>query len=377
MRTLIQTICLFLCLGASQIVLADEAAEKLLSAAVARAKTINTLTAHIELSRQAPGQSLKKNVGTVSLLKPNLALIELSGDYPLVTLASDGRSRYLFPDRTKYSLTAADSGGENIDTPWWAFPVRFFYTQSIRPFGPESPPWKTIRLGGSEVIDAKSYDVIEIAGDKPMSYVARYYFDSKRVLCRSVVRFGEDGPVFIAQISQIDTSKRLGRRNFRFKPPLSARLDRGAEEKMLALGAQAPDFSLPTPEGTILRLETTRQGKKAILINFWYLACPPCRAEFEVFQRLYTNLKDDGFSIVAINNTDTAAAIRSYARDNRLTFSMVMAEGDNTGVLSAYLIQTYPSTYLLNSEGKVVYKAVGVDEAGLLRALKELGFQPK
>jgi hypothetical protein len=50
-------------------------------------------------------------------MKPNFALIKLSGDYSLVTLASDGRSRYLFSEANKYSLVAADAKGKDIDTP--------------------------------------------------------------------------------------------------------------------------------------------------------------------------------------------------------------------------------------------------------------------
>jgi peroxiredoxin len=220
--------------------------------------------------------------------------------------------------------------------------------------------------------------VLEIAGDKPMVYVARFYFDRNKLLCRSVVSFGEGerAAVFTAEIADVVTTRRLQRRDFRFKPSATARLDTGAETKMLAIGDSAPDFSLPTPDGSSLKLETAR-GKKATLINFWYLACPPCRAEFELFQKLYSELKDQGFSVVAINKVDTAADIRTYVRENRLTFPIVMAEGDPNGVVDAYRVQAYPSTYLINSEGKIVYRAVGVDEAGLLRALKEVGLQPK
>lgn len=52
-----------------------------------------------------------------------------------------------------------------------------------------------------------------------------------------------------------------------------------------------------------------------------------------------------------------------------------MSERDGPGVVGAYRIETYPSSYLINSEGKIAYRAIGVDEGGLLRSLKELGFQ--
>lgn len=365
----------FLYLFTAQTVLADDT---LLTEASARAKALNTLTARIELTWGPPSQPRKRSAGTVTLMKPNFALIELSGDYPLVTLASDGRSRYLFPEANKYSLSAADARGKDIDAPWWAFPVRFFYTQSIRPFGPDSPPWTSIRYAGTETIEQKTYRVLEIAGDKPMPYVARFYFDQNKLLCRSVVTFGEGerAAVFTAQIEEVSTTRRLRPANFKFKPPLTARLDTGAENKMLAVGDRGPDFSLPTPEGNVLKLESAK-GKKATLINFWYLACPPCRAEFELFQKLYSELKDQGFSIVAINTVDSAADIKSYVRDTRLTFPIVMGERETTAVVRDYRVETYPSSYLLDSEGKIVYRAVGVDEAGLLRSLKELGLQPR
>jgi peroxiredoxin len=378
MRAFFRTVFVCLCLGALQTVSADQTAETLLITSAARAKKIRVLTARIDLSWHSPKQSLKRTTGRIKLMKPNFALIELTGDYPLVTLASDGRSRYLLPDTTKYSLAAADPRGKNIDTPWWAIPVRFFFTQDLKPFGPDSPSWTSIRYAGLETIGGVSYRMLEIAGDKPMTYTGRFYFDPGAVLRRSVVSFGEgaSAAVFTAQIEQVRTNENLRSRDFTFKPSSAARLDTGAEERMLGLGVSGPDFSLPTLDGNLLTLQSVREGKKAILINFWYLACPPCRAEFELFQRLYTKLKGDGFSIIAINNVDKAADVDAYRRASRITFPLVIAERGSPDVVGAYRIETYPSTYLLNSEGKVVYRAVGVDETGLLRALRDLGLQP-
>ena len=224
-------------------------------------------------------------------------------------------------------------------------------------------------------IDGENYNVMEIAGEQPMTYVARFYFDDRKILRRSTVTFGEGSraAVFSARIDDVIISKRLRASQFKFRPPITAKLDTGAESRMLALGDVAPEFSLPTPSGQTVTLANLRLGKKATLVNFWYLACPPCREEFRLFQRLYVNLKDRGFTIVGINNIDEAAEIRSYLRETGITFPMVMGEREAPGVLSNYRIETFPSTYLLNGEGKVVYKSVGVDEKGLRRALSALG----
>lgn len=376
MHAFIRTVCVCLCLGLLQTASADQTAETLLQTSAARAKSIRALTAQIEVTWHSPKQSLKRSTGSIKLMKPNFALIELTGDYPLATLASDGRSRYLVSDLAKYSLAAADPAGKNIDTPWWIFPVRFFFTQDLKPFGPDSPNWTSLRFAGLETIAGVGYRVLEIAGDKPMTYTARFYFDDG-VLRRSVVKFGEGAgaSVFTAQIEQVKTRTSLRSKNFAFRPSPGARLDTGAETRMLGLGEPGPDFSLSSSDGKLLTLESVRRGKKATLINFWYLACPPCRAEFELFQKLYSKLREEGFSIVAINNVDKAADIESYRRETGITFPMAIAERE-PGVVGAYKIETYPSTYVLNAEGKIVYRAVGVDELGLLRTLRELGLRP-
>ena len=67
--------------------------------------------------------------------------------------------------------------------------------------------------------------------------------------------------------------------------------------------------------------------------------------------------------------------IKSYAVKSGFTFPMVMGERRAPGVLGSYHIETFPSSYLLDSEGKIVYRSVGVNEAALLEALKKLGMQ--
>jgi peroxiredoxin len=207
--------------------------------------------------------------------------------------------------------------------------------------------------------------------------VARLYFGTDKILHRSVVTFGQGkgAAVFTAELSNVRFARRLRLTQFKFKPPAAAKLDTGAESRMLALGDTAPDFTLLTPDGDRLALANIRLGKKATLVNFWYVACPPCREEFRLFQKLYTDLAAEGFAVVAINNVDDAAEIKSYAVKSGLSFPMVIGDRKTPGVLGSYHIESYPSSYLLDSEGKIVYRSVGVNEAGLLQALKKLGLQ--
>jgi peroxiredoxin/outer membrane lipoprotein-sorting protein len=355
--------------------LGDDAADQILKNSLTTEKTLVSLTAQIELTVQTPGQPLKRNLGTVKLMKPNYVLLSLSGDYPLVALASDGQSIYLLSNPSKYSVTNAEAHGENIDTPWWTLPMRFFFTQDVKPFGPDSPPWISSRYVGSELIRDENYDVVEITGEKPRAYVERLYFDSHKLLRRSVITFGKDANAaeFTAEISRVNIARHLGKAEFKFTPPANALLDTGAESRMLSTGEIAPNFSLPTPDGETLTLANFRRGKKATLVSFWFIACPPCREEFQLFQQLHNDLKDRGLAIVAINKVDEPSEIKNYFRKNSFTFATAIGERDVPGVFAAYHVEAYPSTYLLDADGKIVYRAVGFHKVDLLRQLAALG----
>ncbi|MGO9270817.1 MAG: TlpA disulfide reductase family protein [Terriglobia bacterium] len=64
-------------------------------------------------------------------------------------------------------------------------------------------------------------------------------------------------------------------------------------------------FTLPSLGGTSTRLEDLRG--KVVLINFWATWCGPCRAENPILQKVYSDLKDKGFVLLAITDEDPAS----------------------------------------------------------------------
>ena len=76
--------------------------------------------------------------------------------------------------------------------------------------------------------------------------------------------------------------------------------------------------------------------------------------------------------MVAVNNGDKAEAINKYVAEGGFTFPIVQGERGENSVFSRYGVQAYPTNYLLDGEGNVVYRSVGFDEAGLRKALERL-----
>jgi peroxiredoxin/outer membrane lipoprotein-sorting protein len=360
---------------------ADEKATAILNDTEHVARETRSLSADVVLTWQSSGKPTKRMIGKVVLMKPNYALLKFEGEYPLRLLVSDGTDLFTFPDKTSYTKTPIDTRGEKIDTPWWGMPFRYFFTQSVNPFGVKADPTAEIRSLGDESTGGQVFHVLSIHGKQPMVYTAKLYINTSNLLQRSLFDFGPEATpsaTYGAELTNVKLNVPITAAAFRFTPPADAKLNEGSfTDKMLAIGERAPVFGLLSLEGTKISLGTERRGMRATLVNFWYLQCPACRTEFPEFEKLYQEFHAKGFNIVAIDKGDSAAAVREYARKAGLTFPILLGGDDKKpSVFEEFRITAYPGTYLLDEEWRVVYRAAGMDDIdGLRRELTKMGLK--
>jgi len=75
---------------------------------------------------------------------------------------------------------------------------------------------------------------------------------------------------------------------------------------------------------------------------------------------------------------DDATTINKYMAEQKFTFRAGMAtkkEGGIYDVAEKYGVMAYPTNYLIGPDGKILWRAVGFDEAGLRDALKAAGLK--
>lgn len=128
-----------------------------------------------------------------------------------------------------------------------------------------------------------------------------------------------------------------------------------SEEVGLNKGQLAPDFKLQTLKGETVQLNDYR-GQR-VIVNFWATWCPPCRAEIPDFQKLYEN---ENVEILAVNLTGTEESIehvQTFVEDFNMTFPVLMDE--NSDVSSTYQVRAYPTSYMIDSNGRVQFVAMG------------------
>ena len=62
-----------------------------------------------------------------------------------------------------------------------------------------------------------------------------------------------------------------------------------------------------------------------ILINFWNLACEPCKKEMKELDKLHLKYEKQGFEVVSINidNTRNMAKVKSYVNSQKYAFTVL------------------------------------------------------
>ncbi len=121
---------------------------------------------------------------------------------------------------------------------------------------------------------------------------------------------------------------------------------------------EAKDFTLENLRGSMMSLKDFRG--KVIFLNFWASWCGPCRIEMPAMELLWQVFQDDDFVILAVDVKEERDTVSSFIEKNDYTFPVLL---DSRGkVANMYDVRAYPTSFLIDWEGKVVGKAVGARE---------------
>jgi peroxiredoxin len=131
---------------------------------------------------------------------------------------------------------------------------------------------------------------------------------------------------------------------------LRERLDR---LRGVNVGGTAPDFSLPTPDGTDLSLSSLRG--KYVIVDFWASWCGPCLAEVPNMKAIYDRHHASGLEILGVSLDDKRDnwldAIDKHGLDWLHVSSL---QGWECHVAKMYNVTGIPKMFLLDKDGRVL-----------------------
>ncbi|GIL09088.1 MAG: hypothetical protein BroJett033_5990 [Chloroflexota bacterium] len=138
-------------------------------------------------------------------------------------------------------------------------------------------------------------------------------------------------------------------------PSITGLAETSAAEIGLDIGQLAPDFEAVTDSGQPVRLADLRG--QVVLLNFWATWCAPCRVEMPAFEAAFQRHGDTDFTVLAVNNAESAAAVQAFRQELDLSFPLLV---DLDGAVQyRYGIKLYPSTFLIDADGAIIARHFG------------------
>jgi cytochrome c biogenesis protein CcmG, thiol:disulfide interchange protein DsbE len=121
------------------------------------------------------------------------------------------------------------------------------------------------------------------------------------------------------------------------------------------VGKPFPAFSAPRLDPAGEQVDQTVLLGRPLLVNVWATWCPTCKAEHEFLETLKQR---EGLEIVGIVYKDDPDAARRWLRlyGNPYSFNLQDVDGRIGVELGVY---GAPESFLLDAEGRIVYKRVG------------------
>jgi thiol-disulfide isomerase/thioredoxin len=124
---------------------------------------------------------------------------------------------------------------------------------------------------------------------------------------------------------------------------------------LLPKNRTAPDFLLRDLEGKTHRLAEFRG--KAIILNFMATWCGPCAGELPILVRFAREHENDPITIIGIDYDEAARTVGRFVTERGLTYLVLIDDGG--AVAAAYGVNGFPTTYFIDSAGRIRFSSVG------------------
>ena len=136
---------------------------------------------------------------------------------------------------------------------------------------------------------------------------------------------------------------------------------------------QATDFQVTLFNGDSFRL-SDQAGKTAVVLNFWYPTCPPCRAEMPDFQRAWQELQGQDVRFLGLfvpQGLDTEQDARDFVDELGLTYGF--ATDTRAQVAQSYEVIYFPTTVFVDRKGRIFRTEIAVlNEEKLIRMVRQM-----
>lgn len=127
-------------------------------------------------------------------------------------------------------------------------------------------------------------------------------------------------------------------------------------------------------EGSLYEGQTVSSAEwpgQVTVLNFWYAACAPCREEAPDLVALHDEFRPQGVQFYGVNIRDGQENAKAFERNFEIPYpSFNDSDGGVLLSMTSYVPpQAVPTTIVLDKEGRVSARILGLADKGTLSAL--------
>ena len=123
----------------------------------------------------------------------------------------------------------------------------------------------------------------------------------------------------------------------------------------------APDFSFTSQQGEYIALDDLKG--KVVVLDFWGTWCPPCVESVPELRSLHKRYsKEPSFVLIGISSDRDEEEWRQFTEKNKMVWAQYRDE--NGRIQRAFGVRAFPTYIVIDHEGIVRYRSVGLSFMG-------------
>lgn len=135
------------------------------------------------------------------------------------------------------------------------------------------------------------------------------------------------------------------------------RLPKPAESQFFKTGKKIASFSDRDINGNKYNLKDLAAAGKVVVLNFWFIGCPPCRKEIPELNELVESYKENKEVVFIAVALDLKYDIKDFLKTNPYQYNIIE---NGRYIADRYGIHLYPTHAVVNREGNVIFHTSGL-----------------